>query len=274
MAGRLPMFLEKKWYNNYIKPSTEKRNKNRRFANLHRKNDLLKATMSQRHKDYYGFVKTGFETRRPKGASAIILFQHFGATWSILVPCLTPSDFEAGLQIDYFWKIAKKNKKKGGPRSGFKKTWFVDRFLMLKWEAWNCKKEVFALYLLQITRFRRSGKLIEKVMPKVIQNFSKIWLWVRRGPTFEILGGFDRGPIFDDCLSGQKKENLKKWGGDVKNGSLAQGSAELPLLAEELLEFAKSKEFVRVCKEFGTPCLLRAGRGGLLSLRECRRPTF
>ena len=45
----------------------------------------------------------------------------------------------------------------------------------------------------------------------------------------------------------------------------------LPVLPEELLDFAKSKEFVRVCNEFQTPCLLRAWGGGLLSLREFRR---
>ena len=43
-----------------------------------------------------------------------------------------------------------------------------------KMMTWNSKKVVFALYVLQITRFRRSGKLIEKVMPKVIQNCFKI----------------------------------------------------------------------------------------------------
>ena len=31
-------------------------------------------------------------------------------------------------------------------RKRFGKTWFVDWFVMLSWEAWNCKKEVFALY--------------------------------------------------------------------------------------------------------------------------------
>jgi hypothetical protein len=73
--------------------------------------------MSQRHKDYYGFVKAGFETRRPKGASGIIFFQHFGATWSILVPFLTPSDFEGGPKIDHFWKNKKKIKKMRKMRS-------------------------------------------------------------------------------------------------------------------------------------------------------------
>ena len=72
------------------------------------------------------------------------------------------------------------------------------------------KKRFVALYLLQITRFRRSGKLIEKVMPKVIQNVQNLVLGTM-GPIFEILGGFDRGQIFDDFWSGQKNEqNLKK----------------------------------------------------------------
>ena len=53
-------------------------------------NDLLKATMSRRHGNYYGFVKAGFETRRPKGASAIRFVQHVGATWSFLLPLLAP----------------------------------------------------------------------------------------------------------------------------------------------------------------------------------------
>ena len=58
----------------------------------------------------------------------------------------------------------------------------------------------------------------------------------------------------------------------MKRAIQRQGSAEHPVVPEELLEFAKSKEFVRVCNESGTPCPLRAGGGGLLSLREFRRP--
>ena len=69
-------------------------------------------------------------------------------------------------------------------------------------------------------------------------------------------------------------KKMKKIWKHVKRGSLLQGSAELPLLAEELLESAKSEEFVRVCKESGTPCPLRAGGGGLISLREFRWPYF
>ena len=48
-AWRLPMFYEKKWYKCCIKQSTAKLNKNRKWANLHRKNVFSKTTMSQRH---------------------------------------------------------------------------------------------------------------------------------------------------------------------------------------------------------------------------------
>ena len=46
-----------------------------------------------------------------------------------------------------------------------------------------------------------------------------------------------------------------------------------PVLPEKLLEFAKSKEFVRVCKEFGTPCPLRA-RGRRIVISSGVPPTL
>ena len=47
-------------------------------------------------------------------------------------------------------------------------------------------------------------------MPKGNQNGSKIELWAFRGPISEVLGGLDRGQIFDEFLIGKKKEkNLK-----------------------------------------------------------------
>ena len=47
------------------------------------------------------------------------------------------------------------------------------------------------------------------------------------GQIFEILGGFDKGLIFDDFLSGPKYEtNLKKGGGGVKREFALVGSAE------------------------------------------------
>jgi hypothetical protein len=53
--------------------------------------------------------------------------------------------------------------------------------------------------------------MIGKGMPKGNQNGSKIELWAFRGPISEVLGGFDRGQIFDEFLIGKKNEkNLKK----------------------------------------------------------------
>jgi hypothetical protein len=53
--------------------------------------------------------------------------------------------------------------------------------------------------------------MIGKWMPKGNQNGSKIELWAFRGPISEVLGGFDRGRIFDEFLIGKKNEkNMEK----------------------------------------------------------------
>ena len=74
------------------------------------------------------------------------------------------------------------------------------------------------------------------------------------GPIFEILGGFDRGPSFDDFGSGPKNEkNVKKRSGDVKRGFGRQGSAEHPGSPKSfgsLQSQADSSEFV---KNLGRP---------------------
>ena len=99
-----------------------------------------------------------------------VLGCHFGAHW-----------ISKGSQDRSFFEQTWKNWEKGGPRNGFETTLFFTWFLMPKWDAWNCKKEAFALYVLQIRTFRRSGNLVEKVMPKVIQNDIKIEPWAIKG---------------------------------------------------------------------------------------------
>ena len=59
---------------------------------------------------------------------------HFGAHW-ILNGVPKSTMFQNNLK-----------REKGGPRNGFEKTWFVDWFLMLKWEAWNDKKKKCSHY--------------------------------------------------------------------------------------------------------------------------------
>ena len=54
--------------------------------------------------------------------------------------------------------------------------------------------------------------MIEKVMSKVIQNETKIEPWAINDQIFVVLGGFDRGPMFDGLLERLKKveSNLEK----------------------------------------------------------------
>ena len=65
-AGRLPMFFEKKVIKMLYKTEHNETQQKQKIWQIHRKSDLLKDTMFQRHKDYYGFVKTrSFRTRLP-----------------------------------------------------------------------------------------------------------------------------------------------------------------------------------------------------------------
>ncbi len=58
---------------------------------------------------------------------------------------------------------------------------------------------------------RKDKKMSAKGMPKGNQHGSKIELWAFSGPISEVLGGFDRGRIFDEFLIGKKNEkNLER----------------------------------------------------------------
>ena len=76
------------------------------------KNDLAKATMFQRHKDYYGFVETGFEKKTEQIHTNTWHFRPFGATGSIWAAILTPVGFWRESQNLPFYKKSQKNKKK------------------------------------------------------------------------------------------------------------------------------------------------------------------
>ena len=86
--------------------------------------------------------------------------------------------------------------------------------------------------------------------PKWFQNLA---LGIQ-GSDFEILGGFDRRPIFDDFLSGQKIEkHLKKEGGAVKRGSPAQGSAEHPCSSKSFWSLQSQKNSSEFAMNLGRP---------------------
>ena len=62
---------------------------------------------------------------------------------------LTPTGFWRGSRDRLFLNKIEKNEKNDVQETGWTKTWFVDGFLMPKWEAWYGTDEVFAGYLLQ-----------------------------------------------------------------------------------------------------------------------------
>ena len=91
--------------------------------------------------------------------------------------------------------------------------------------------------------------MIENVTPKVIQNGSKIKLWAPRSLIFEILGGFDRGPMFDDLVSGKEIENKsEKKRRRCEKSDSAERVGGRDGVPEELLESARSVRNARVCK--------------------------
>ena len=79
------------------------------------------------------------------------------------VPFWRPLDFVGSPNLSFL-------KKKYLPKKDLKNIQLVDWFLLRKWEAWNCKQDVFALNLPQIKRFRWSGHLIENEDPNGIKK--------------------------------------------------------------------------------------------------------
>ena len=80
------------------------------------------------------------------------------------------------------------------------------------------------------------------------------------GPIFEVWGGFDRGPIFDEFLSGKKLKTIwKNEAGYEKRISAGRvgGRGGVP---GEALESTKTTRIVRVCKSIWD-ALSHASRG-------------
>ena len=93
-------------------------------------------------------------------------------------------------------------------KKGLEKTEFVDGFSMPKWKAWNCKKEVFALYVLKTKRCRRSGNLIENGSPYCIEKASQLKPLASKVWFFEIL--IDFGKLVFLMFLGAGKRRAKK----------------------------------------------------------------
>ena len=129
--------------------------------------------------------------------------------------------------------------RKRGPRSGFENTWPFDRFLMLKWEAWNDKKEVFALYVLQITRSKNGCQKPSKMVPKSFKNHEKY-----------DLGRFRRRlgrKVVSGMVAGRRTVNslVPFWhrfgdiGGHFDTHRILKGSPKRPLVNTNLKKWEK-----------------------------------
>ena len=78
--------------------------------------------MSQRHEDYYGFVKTGFEKYRQVGIARPDIFELLAPFSRFWLPYWRPSDLEWGSKNRPFWKQIKKNEKKEVQEAALTKT--------------------------------------------------------------------------------------------------------------------------------------------------------
>ena len=124
------------------------------------------------------------------GPSGDLDFWSFGATWRIWGVILDPVGIWKGSpNRPFFWKGGQEQEK-WGPRSGLEKHGLLTDFWCPNGSPEDCKKEMFAWCLLQIRRFRQLGKMIEKEMPKVIQNEPKFKPLATSGSICVILGGF------------------------------------------------------------------------------------
>jgi hypothetical protein len=85
------------------------------------------------------------------------------------------------------------------------------------------------------------------------------------------LEGFDRGPTFDDFLNGPKIKKSEKTRRRCEKRISAGRVGGTPVLPEELLEFAKSNRFVRVCKLIWD-ALSPASRGRRIYVASDNRP--
>ena len=119
------------------------------------------------------------------------LGSHSGAHWILK----GPQQWPISKKINIKWQ-------KLFPRRGVKTKLLFDWFLMPK--CWNCKNKVFALYLLQFTRFSRSRNLMENRTPKGIPHRSKLKTLGLLGQILKILGRFRQIRNFDEFWSQQK----------------------------------------------------------------------
>ena len=168
---------------------------------------MLKATTSQRHSNYYGFVETGVRKKTLSRPSQFNIRVPLGR---FLVPFWRLLGFEGGPKLDYFWNKSNNKWEKWGQEAGWTKTWFVDLFLMPKWEAWNGKKEMFALYLLQNMSLLGVVKIEKNVAKRGPRNYQNRSLWRHRVGFLRCLDAFENHVFLKILRSAKSWSNIYK----------------------------------------------------------------
>ena len=139
---------------------------------------------------------------------------------------------------------------------------------MLKWEAWNRKKEVAALYLLQITRFRWSGNFIKNWCQKSSKMITKSKL----GRSLVLLLRFVEA--FEDFVIGKKFANNQKNRDSDANKNIDvgfwRGGRRQRRGPRRAFGVCKSVRYVRVCKSI-SDALSPASRGWRIWVRHAAR---
>ena len=126
--------------------------------------------------------------------------------------------------------------------------------------------------MLQITKFRRTGKLSKKWCQKSFKMGPKSSFGYPGVRILRLGGGCDRGPIFDMFLSGPKIEtNIEKWGGGVKRTIPRQGSAAEVGSSKSFWNLQIDKICQSLQKHFRRPVPCEQGGGRFKGYRLCRR---
>ena len=118
-------FFQQLWYKLHIKHSTKKCWKNGKVAHHHRKNDVLKNTRSQRHMDYYGFVKSRVAKRTLPAVRGTRSVAPAWAKRSSKGAFLKTMKIEHGTKNQLFRKVRRWDPLKTVPGNCFEKTWKI-----------------------------------------------------------------------------------------------------------------------------------------------------
>ena len=143
--------------------------------------------------------------RKRRVSTCLAIFRHLVEFW---VPFWRPLNFEGVPKSTSCWILIFEIIRKLCPKGGFEKTWFVDWFLMPKWETWTCKKRGCRIILVADKKIWAVRKIDRKEMSKWHQKGIKSKAFGVQGLICSDLDGFGQAWFFD-VLGGWPKTAKK-----------------------------------------------------------------